>query len=54
MPRLDGPRFGDREHRLVLDGLGPDAERGEMVEERLGREMGTIWNSRVQTRSRGW
>ena len=34
--RLDGPRFGDGEDRLVLDGLGLDPERGETVEKFLG------------------
>src|SRR5918994_4680047 len=33
--RLHGPRFGNREDGLMLDGVGPDAERGETVEKFL-------------------
>src|SRR6478735_934020 len=37
---LDRSRFRDREHGGVLDGLGADAERIQMRQERMRREMG--------------
>jgi hypothetical protein len=37
-----GPRFGDREDRFVLDGLGGDPESAEIIQETLGSEVGHV------------